>query len=286
MISIGQWNPGDLIMLCYTVSLVRLCLCPEEWSLCQRPVRLWLMVSHIIAISLRAPQHVRRLSVFQGGPTDVEAEGSPLWKAASSWALVFVWCGLLPFHCIWTILGSVWLSGTFRNDAECLPASFGGTGFALLWQALSYAWVAIYAGSLIVAWQLRKRLQQANQDLSEIVDADVQLRWGDRGLGSEAAPMTGIAGLMELAQASEGLTPTEIRSLPLLQGAALDEPECSICLSQVEENDEVRKLPICGHTFHRACIDLWLLRQNACPLCKGHALNCKSHPGEDDCSIP
>lgn len=277
---------GDLIMLCYTVSLVRLWLCPEEWSLCEKPVRLWLMVSHIVAIALRAPQHVRRLCGMQGGATDAEAEGSGMWKTASRWALVFVWCIMLPFHCIWTVLGSVWLSSTFRNNAECLPSSFGGTGFALLWQALSYAWFAIYAGSLVVAWQLRKRLQQANQDLSEIVDADVQLRWGDRGLGAEAAPMAGIAGLMELAQASEGLTPSEIRSLPLLQGAALDEPECSICLSQVENEDEVRKLPQCGHTFHRACIDLWLLRQNACPLCKGNALQCKIEPGEDDCNIP
>lgn len=283
MVSVGQWNPGDLIILCYTVSLVRLCLCPQEWSLCEKPVRLWLMVSHIVAIALRAPQHVRRLSGMQG---ESEAESSVMWKTASRWALVFVWCIVLPFHCFWTVLGSVWLSSTFRNDSSCLPSSFGGTGFALLWQALSYAWFAIYAGSLVVAWQLRKRLQRANQDLSEIVDADVQLRWGDRGLGAEAAPMAGIAGLMELAQASEGLSPSEIRSLPLLQGAALDEPECSICLSQVEDEDEVRKLPNCGHTFHRACIDLWLLRQNACPLCKGNALQCKPQPGDDDCLIP
>lgn len=278
-ISVGQWNPGDLILLCYTVSLVRLCLCPEEWSLCEKPVRIWLMISHIVAIALRAPQHVRRLSGMQGESADAEAEGSGMWKTASRWALVFVWCILLPFHCFWTILGSYWLSSTFRNNTECLPTSFGGTGFALLWQVLSYAWFAIYAGSLVVAWNLRKRLQRANQDLSEIVDADVQLRWGDRGLGAEAAPMAGIAGLMDLAQASEGLSPSEIRSLPLLQGACEGEPECSICLSAVEDDDEVRKLPGCGHTFHRACIDLWLLR---------NALQCKPEPGEDDCqgSIP
>lgn len=270
-------------MLCYTMSLVRLCLSPTEWSLCERPVRLWLIGSHVIAILLRAPQQVRRLAAFQGGPTNLETEGSELWKAASRWAVVVVWCVMLPLHCIWTVLGSVWLSGTFRDNAECVPSSYGAIGFALLWQVLSYAWFAIYAGSLVVAWQLRKRLHQANQDLSEIVDADVQLRWGDRGLGSEAAS-AGIAGLMELAQASEGLTPTEIRSLPLLAGAGLDERECSICLSQVEDEDEVRKLPKCGHAFHRACIDLWLLRQNACPLCKGNALQCPRQPGDDDCS--
>merc|ERR1719343_886639 len=36
--------------------------------------------------------------------------------------------------------------------------------------------------------------------------------------------------------------------------------ECSICLCEVQPGDSVRCLPSCGHTFHRACIDLWLLR--------------------------
>lgn len=47
-----------------------------------------------------------------------------------------------------------------------------------------------------------------------------------------------------------------------------DEP-CSICLSEFFEGDQVRRLPGCNHCFHKSCIDLWLLQQTQCPLCKG-----------------
>lgn len=43
--------------------------------------------------------------------------------------------------------------------------------------------------------------------------------------------------------------------------------ECSICLSQFEENDLVRKLT-CQHHFHGSCIDRWLENHQTCPLCK------------------
>ncbi|KDN37805.1 hypothetical protein K437DRAFT_276454 [Tilletiaria anomala UBC 951] len=44
--------------------------------------------------------------------------------------------------------------------------------------------------------------------------------------------------------------------------------ECAICLSNFVENDRVRVLP-CGHIFHRAEIDDWLiLQKKICPVCK------------------
>ncbi|KAI5057069.1 hypothetical protein GOP47_0028887 [Adiantum capillus-veneris] len=48
-------------------------------------------------------------------------------------------------------------------------------------------------------------------------------------------------------------------------------PTCSICLEPLMHFDEVRCLPLCGHVFHTACIDVWILRrcrQLACPLCR------------------
>ncbi|KAD6795224.1 hypothetical protein R6Q59_020887 [Mikania micrantha] len=44
--------------------------------------------------------------------------------------------------------------------------------------------------------------------------------------------------------------------------------ECSVCLSVFEEGEEVKRLPVCGHSFHALCIDMWLYSHAHCPLCR------------------
>ncbi|KAL9389418.1 hypothetical protein Peur_018023 [Populus x canadensis] len=45
--------------------------------------------------------------------------------------------------------------------------------------------------------------------------------------------------------------------------------ECAVCLSDVQEGEEIRELR-CGHVFHRSCLYRWLdFRQSTCPLCRG-----------------
>ncbi|KAL2065478.1 hypothetical protein VTL71DRAFT_3148 [Oculimacula yallundae] len=44
--------------------------------------------------------------------------------------------------------------------------------------------------------------------------------------------------------------------------------ECSICIADFVDNEEVRVLP-CSHRFHPACIDPWLLNvSGTCPICR------------------
>ncbi|KAM0905136.1 hypothetical protein ACQ4PT_017570 [Festuca glaucescens] len=45
-------------------------------------------------------------------------------------------------------------------------------------------------------------------------------------------------------------------------------PECAICLAEFASGDEVRVLPPCGHGFHAACVDVWLMSSSACPSCR------------------
>ncbi|KAL2338767.1 hypothetical protein Fmac_013213 [Flemingia macrophylla] len=47
-----------------------------------------------------------------------------------------------------------------------------------------------------------------------------------------------------------------------------DDYECPVCLSAFEEGEEVRKLPQCKHSFHAACIDMWLYSHVDCPICR------------------
>ena len=42
---------------------------------------------------------------------------------------------------------------------------------------------------------------------------------------------------------------------------------CVICLEDCESAGEIRRID-CGHTYHRNCINTWLLEHAACPLCR------------------
>lgn len=46
--------------------------------------------------------------------------------------------------------------------------------------------------------------------------------------------------------------------------------DCSICLSEFEEEESVRLLPKCNHAFHVPCVDRWLKYHSNCPLCRAN----------------
>merc|ERR1719161_3298908 len=104
------------------------------------------------------------------------------------------------------------------------------------------------------------RVMWAEQTIREVETEESLARWG------HVRP-TGRSPTLK------GLQPKRILELPAEEiqhhgGVKCDEP-CSICLSEFVEGDEVRRLPGCKHCFHKSCVDLWLLQQAHCPLCKG-----------------
>jgi hypothetical protein len=60
-----------------------------------------------------------------------------------------------------------------------------------------------------------------------------------------------------------------------------NEGDCTVCIELMKSGDEARQLP-CGHAFHRACVDDWLLKRRKCPLCN---LNIVEHFGLLDTNI-
>jgi E3 ubiquitin-protein ligase RHA2 len=47
-----------------------------------------------------------------------------------------------------------------------------------------------------------------------------------------------------------------------------EDVECVVCLSTIEEGDEIRVLR-CDHMYHKNCLDKWVgFKHNTCPLCR------------------
>lgn len=58
------------------------------------------------------------------------------------------------------------------------------------------------------------------------------------------------------------------RSAPLRCPLVVRAPECSICLENFQDNQQLR-VTRCEHVFHSSCLMPWLVKQKSrCPLCR------------------
>jgi len=232
----------------------------QEFATCHWPVNRWLLVSYFFILAFRLA-HVLGSSQAAAGSGDFllnlrHKETLPHLLMSLTWLLV------LPLFAIWTVIGSYWLWESKRLSSQCLPMGMP-LAFIIIWQFLSYAWIVIHLTLGTIAGILERRLRRTEHSLRAMEDPETLERWGQVSM---------LPGYTALANNSlGGLAPEQIKALPETSAGALDlgeASECSICLNDFCPSDAVRQLGSCGHTFHRSCIDLWLLRRADCPLCK------------------
>jgi hypothetical protein len=74
-----------------------------------------------------------------------------------------------------------------------------------------------------------------------------------------------------------GLSLAELRLLPSFafasprddnDDASLAPHLCAVCIEAGRAGQRWRALPACGHAFHAACVDRWLAKSPACPVCR------------------
>lgn len=238
----------------------------QEFESCHWPVHRWLLVSYFFIVAFRT-LHI--LGTMNSAATSEDFLLNLRHKDALPKLLLSItWLVILPLYAAWTGVGTYWLWDSKQKSSRCLPMGMP-LAFIATWQALSYAWIVVHSTLGGIAWVLERRVRRAEASLRAMQDSDTTSRWGN---------VSQLSGYSDLVNNSMGgLTPDQIHALPEaiaseLKNCAGEEMECSICLNDIEEDDAVRQLCGCGHTFHRACIDLWLLRRADCPLCKQNVL--------------
>jgi hypothetical protein len=90
------------------------------------------------------------------------------------------------------------------------------------------------------------------------------------GLCNPSAFSVDAPGAMGANAPCKGIKKAALQSLPTVSWLVRreEEEECAICLAEFASGDVVRVLPPCGHRFHAACVDVWLLSSSTCPSCR------------------
>lgn len=216
----------------------------ELGSLCARPLQWWLLVNFAFQV-FQCPLRcfffykllrIRRDDDILEQDGILESRQVDLEHVVTKMITSMTWkCSKLSsmMSYLWMAVGVVWLMNSGRC-VEC-PGLFDMCIFACLtaivrvcMSAAAYHFYFLSATGAVQAQQEMKKPRAASQEL--------------------------------------------IDSLPLIcfnpELGADDtwENGCSICLSEFEAGDLLRKLP-CGHRFHGQCVDTWLCRNRKCPLC-------------------
>ncbi|EOA37022.1 hypothetical protein CARUB_v10010074mg [Capsella rubella] len=112
----------------------------------------------------------------------------------------------------------------------------------------------------------------------------IYLRRGSSDLSSLGMRTTFIPG-NGLSTAELGLSKELREMLPIVvfkESFTVMDSQCSVCLGDYQADDKLQQIPVCKHTFHMDCIDLWLTSHTTCPLCRLALIPSQSRHTQED----
>lgn len=269
---LSQISANDsILLLSLAYSSVDIVFEWDNFKGCVQPIHWWLLLSYVFVVIFRISHLLG--NNHAGGESGDFLLNLRQQKTIPRILVKVTWLLLLPVFAIWTIIGSIWFKDVMAYTPECLPMG-AHPWFIGFWQALSYLWIGVHVIFGGIACVMERRIRAAEGNIRQIEDADSIARWGRMSSIPGYAAMVGSK--------SAGLNAKDIEQLPAETWKGCEEAECSICLNDICEGDAVRRLPQCSHTFHKSCIDLWVLRRADCPLCKCKVTGCRgaaTNPG-------
>jgi len=230
----------------------------NEFQTCTKPLHWQLLATYLLIVVFRVSHRQGQRHSATGKDFLLSLRHE---NPVAHILMLLTWRFTLPMFVLCTGTGTVWLFSIFQDTPSCLPP---GTSpwFLIFMQILSYFWIAIHVRLGMVACVRERRIRVAECEVRQLEGAtDIRTRWGE----IDHSPDDKAQRLQ-----SRGLSAAEINALPSsthrrMHGGCYD---CAICLNDLQDGDSVRTLSGCRHVFHRACIDLWVLRRAECPLCK------------------
>lgn len=253
-----------LITLAYSALDIR-----SEWATfttCRKPVHQWLLTSYAFVIAFRVLHSIGTQS------SNIEGEflvNLRLKGTMPQLMMLATWLVVMPGFSVWTVTGTFWTWEVWSHSPQCLPSQF--LWFSMLWQVVSFFWIVAHFVLGFVALSREWNLRRTEADLRALEDPDTVSRWG-----AVSQLQSGTSGFGETRVSNRhrpGLSPAQIGALSGLRLHTSDcqscaSEECPICLAEFHDFETLRQLPNCVHSFHKSCIDLWLLQSASCPLCK------------------
>lgn len=163
-----------------------------------------------------------------------------------------------------TVASASWINGT-ANQPSVMSMAF------VIFVSLSFCIIVVAVKRFFQRRQLRQFRQQRVQQLSQ----------GESGPGATRR----VSGTPEdvIARIPIVKFDDEVRESVVSEG---QEPTCSICLDEYINGDELRRLSVCKHMFHRECADLWLRGSHTCPNCRASVLPPATEPAAEAPAMP
>ncbi|KAI3759378.1 hypothetical protein L6452_07148 [Arctium lappa] len=92
---------------------------------------------------------------------------------------------------------------------------------------------------------------------------------------SSSSTLVQRSGTMMMISRSGSLSQEDIKNLPSYdfnleaqESMVMNSVECVVCLERFKTGEKCKILPNCNHSFHGDCIDSWLIKIGACPICR------------------